>query len=99
MTASRYGQEVNGWLFSQGRIVDEMGKDIENIGNYNSDYLFRYFQEKQKTNPSIVCFYIGFSDKTAIFGDGWVPDADYDATQRDWYKVAIGSDKVMFTKP
>lgn len=99
MTASRYGQEVNGWLFSQGRIVDEMGKDIENIGNYNSDYLFRYFQEKQKTNPSIVCFYIGFSDKTAIFGDGWVPDADYDATQRDWYKVAIGSDNVMFTKP
>lgn len=31
--------------------------------------------------------YIGLSDDTYLDGSGWVPDADYRPTQRDWYPV------------
>ena len=34
--------------------------------------------------------YFGLSDKTYLDPSGWVPDAGYDPTQRDWYKDGFG---------
>jgi methyl-accepting chemotaxis protein len=32
--------------------------------------------------------YVGFEDKSTVFSNGYIPDADFDCTQRDWYKDA-----------
>ena len=39
--------------------------------------------------------YFGLSDKTYLDPSGWVPDAGYDATQRDWYLDGIGHDSMV----
>ena len=44
-------------------------------------------------------FFVGFNDKTFVDGAGWVADASYDPTTRDWYKGAAGSDKTYISAP
>lgn len=99
LTASKYAEELNGWLLSQGKMIDEMVSDLEYYNNYDPQVLLKYFEAKQKPNPHIICFYAGFNDRQFISGDGWVPDADYDCTQRDWYKQAVAANKVIYTAP
>lgn len=43
--------------------------------------------------------YIGFEDKTLIDGSGWIPPADFDPTQREWYLNALASDSVAISSP
>lgn len=92
-------EQMNGWMMSQGKMVTEMVNDIENIGNLDEAHLMTLFSEKMKDNPYIISFYIGFSDKRTVFGDAWVPGADYDCTQRDWYKAAIEKNGLAYTAP
>ncbi len=99
MASYSYAEKLNGWLMSQGEIIDEMANDIEVIGNYELDYLYNYFAEKQKPNPHIYCFYAGFADKSTVFGDGWEPESDYDCTIRPWYTAAIQAGGVAYTDP
>lgn len=44
-------------------------------------------------------FFVGFNDKTFVDGAGWVADASYDPTTRDWYSGAAGSDKTYISAP
>lgn len=100
ITASeKYTEQLNGWLVSQGKMIQEMANDLEHYNNYNIDNLFSYFQAKQKPNPYILCYYAGFNDKRFISGDGWIPDASYDCTQRDWYKQSLSSNGLIYTPP
>lgn len=32
--------------------------------------------------------YVGFQDKSTVFSNGYIPDADFDCTQRGWYTSA-----------
>ncbi len=98
-SAMVYGEQINGWTMAQGKMVSEMVNDMQNVGNYDSSYLFSYFQAKQKENSQIISFYAGFSDKRFISGDGWVPDSDYDCTTRDWYTAALAKNGLAYTAP
>lgn len=97
--ASTYAEQINGWTLSQGKMISEMVNDMQNIGNYETAYLFDYFKNKQVENPHIISFYAGFSDKQFISGDGWTPPTDYDCTQRDWYTAAIAKNGLVYTAP
>lgn len=97
--SNQYAEQLNGWLEAQGKMIDEMANDLTYNDDYNIQKLFNYFEAKQKPNPHIISFYMGFSDKQFISGDGWVPDADYDCTQRDWYVAALKSEGIIYTSP
>ena len=43
--------------------------------------------------------YIGLSDKTYLDPSGWVPDADYDPTQRDWYLDGANASSIVYGAP
>ena len=99
VSSEKYAKEIDGWMQSQGKMIEEMTNDLGYYNNFSSDYLLNYFEAKQKPNPYIICYYAGFNDKTFVSGDRWVPDADYDCTSRDWYKAAIASGKLIYTAP
>ncbi|MCT8977796.1 methyl-accepting chemotaxis protein [Clostridium sp. CX1] len=99
ITAEKYSEQLNGWLTQQGEIVEEMANDLQYYDSYDSDRLLNYFIAKQKSNPNVLCFYIAFKDKSMISGDGWIPPADYNPAEKDWYKLALNSDKITYTKP
>lgn len=98
-TAKMYAEQLNGWMTSQGKMVSEMVNDMQIINNYDGKYLLNYFAQKQKENPQIICYYIGFADKKVVFGDGWVADADYDCTTRPWYVEAVKKNGLVYTSP
>lgn len=50
-----------------------------------------------KGNQNVEDFFIGFRNQPFVDGTGWVPPADYDATARDWYKLALKTDQVVIT--
>ena len=43
--------------------------------------------------------YVGLSDKTYLDPSGWVPDADYICTERDWYKEGQSNSSIGFGAP
>ncbi|OGO77388.1 MAG: hypothetical protein A2Y23_11335 [Clostridiales bacterium GWB2_37_7] len=97
--SNQYSEQLNGWLEAQGKMIDEMANDIQYNDDYDLQRLFSYFEAKQKPNPQIISFYMGFADKQFISGDGWVPSADYDCTQRDWYVAALKTEGLAYTSP
>ncbi|WP_237737341.1 methyl-accepting chemotaxis protein [Clostridium carboxidivorans] len=42
---------------------------------------------------------MGFKDKRYLDGSGWVPDKDFDCTQRDWYKDAVKKNGLVYSQP
>ena len=97
--SNQYAEQLNGWLEGQGKMIDEMANDLQYYNDYDLQKLFAYFEGKQKPNPQIISFYMGFFDKQFISGDGWIPDADYDCTKRDWYVAALGTEGLAYTSP
>ncbi|WP_406542679.1 cache domain-containing protein [Clostridium ljungdahlii] len=43
--------------------------------------------------------YLGFKDKRYLDGTGWIPDKDFDCTQRYWYKDAVQKNKLVYSEP
>ena len=63
VSSEKYAKEIDGWMQSQGKMIEEMTNDLGYYNNFNSDYLLNYFEAKQKPNPYIICYYAGFDDK------------------------------------
>ena len=43
--------------------------------------------------------YVGLSDKTYLDFSGWVPEAGYDCTERDWYQFGLSQDVMAVGEP
>ncbi len=68
--------------------------------------IFRHLVKQAALDPNITSLYFANNVKwnerggIGVFSDGWVPDADYDQTKRDWFvdaKKANG--KIVYTAP
>ena len=99
LATNKYSEEINKWFECQINAVDEIVFNVNFDNNYEYDHLYNYLLERNKTNSNILDNYIGFPDKTMACGTGWVPPADYDCTQRDWYKDAGKSNIAIISKP
>jgi len=99
LTAEKYSHQMDSWTSEQKTILDGISTELEYNQNFNADYLFKYFEYKQKPYKHIICFYVGFENKVFISGDGWIPPADYDCTKRDWYTEAKKANKIIVTSP
>lgn len=99
LATDKYSEEINKWFEYQINAVNEIAFNIDFDNNYEYDHLCNYFVEKNKTNSDILGYYMGLPNKMMPTGTGWVPPADYDCTQRDWYKDAEKSNTAVFSKP
>ncbi|WP_243186831.1 methyl-accepting chemotaxis protein [Clostridium muellerianum] len=97
--SGKYSEMINGWIDGQGKIVKEIGSNIEQMDINDNNKVLEYLQEKTKDNPNTAGAYMGFKDKRYLDGSGWVPDKDFDCTQRDWYKNAIQKNGLVYSEP
>ncbi|MFI0473370.1 methyl-accepting chemotaxis protein [Halomonas sp. HMF6819] len=42
---------------------------------------------------------LGLPDGGLIASDGWIPDADYDAREREWYQSAVAQEGTIISQP
>lgn len=99
LNSQKYGENINGWLEGQGKILSEIGDSIENSKNFDKDTILPYLNSKVKSNEYTTDVYLGLRDKTFWDGSGWTPEADYDCTTRNWYKQGMENNKLTYTTP
>lgn len=98
-SSEKYSEMINGWLDGQAKILNEIAYSIEKDDSFEEGQVLSYLQSKIKTNPNTSDVYIGLANKKMLDGSGWVPPADYDCTQRIWYKTAMEKKQLIFTTP
>ncbi len=69
-------------------------------GSSDEEYIQNILTSVSEDHTEASDIYVAFSDDRAFFGSGWVPDDDWIATQRDWYKESAASpEKFIITQP
>lgn len=91
--------EINGWLSTQGQIVNEIADSIVAMSDLDKGKILDYLEMKMEANPYSTDVYMGFSDKVFLDGSGWTPDKDYDCTSRGWYKDAVTAGGLHYGEP
>ncbi|MBK1811917.1 methyl-accepting chemotaxis protein [Clostridium sp. YIM B02505] len=99
VSAEKYAEYINGWMDGQGKILNEIKSNIEGRKQLDDAELLDYLKSKLKSNPSTTDVYMGFKDKKMLDGSGWTAPADYDPTQRVWYKTALANKALTYTEP
>ncbi len=101
MASQRYSTEIDGWLKIQMNDLDNIKEDIESDPGYYDDARISAMlaSKLDKTDGQVLDYYIGFHNKHLLSGTGWEPDADYDCTQRVWFKQAVNRGRTVITLP
>lgn len=97
--SDKYAEIINGWIGVQGKIVDEICDNIEQMDISDDKSLLNYLTEKTKSNPYSLAVYMGFKNKKYLDGSGWVPNGDFNCTQRIWYKNAVKKGGLAYSEP
>lgn len=90
--------EIDKWMALQKDSLDETLNSILYNNNYDYDYVYKFLESQSEKNEGNA-YYIGLSDKRFVSGTGWIPPAEYDITEREWYKEAIMIDGIYISKP
>lgn len=95
-----YTEQINGWLSVKGQLLCDAAKSLETSGNFNEEYLRKYFKSELDSNNGCLDIYAGFEDKKFINGNNEekIP-AGYDCTKREWYIQAKQNDAAVFSEP
>lgn len=99
MASQKYSEIIEGWLLTKTKFIDSMVVDVEYNNKYDINYLKKYFREQAKGNKDIICIYAGFNDNKFASSDGWVPSADYNCSEKDWYKEIIRKNGISYSSP
>ncbi|MEG2917041.1 MAG: methyl-accepting chemotaxis protein [Clostridium sp.] len=89
----QYEQDL-GLIGENNVFLRTIGKDEESLKQ-----AVRLFKNYTTSNTEILSIYAAQPDKVMIAEPAWDIPADYDPTQRDWYKMAVANpNKVVWTE-
>ncbi|NUU75048.1 methyl-accepting chemotaxis protein [Paenibacillus xylanilyticus] len=90
--------EVNGWATAQAKVIETLGKIIEDtvpLNEIGMDHLQAFQMPSNKED--IATIYFGLEDGTYMDGAGFMPDATFDARERPWYVETKASNQLTFS--
>lgn len=77
--------EIENWSQDIISGLNQVKNTLDNI-QLSDDELMEYLKTTMNKNESYKSgVYIGLSDNRLVEPSGWIPDADYVVTERDWY--------------
>lgn len=99
-TSNVYAEDINGWV---DRILGELKvyQDAINKGPFDNDQEILAFMETSLgVNEAYpVGLYMGDDGGAYLDASGWVPDADWVLTERDWYVEGCEHGELAFGEP
>ena len=100
-TVSDFSNQINAWLELESQKVSDIGDEIryQKYDTDNRDGAYDYLLNKISDMPEMYAIYFGCPDDYACFSDGWIPDADYIISERQWYIDAAASETAIITEP
>ncbi len=91
---------VQNWLSIQKTLLNAIADNVQIKKSYqDGELLAQDLAEMQKTYTYVLSFYMGQQNGGWIDSTFWVPEADFIAYERDWYKQAAASDGTIITDP
>lgn len=96
-------QEVDSWFGSFFGLLENVGAAAKYVKG-NEKAIMPLLETIKKSNDDIsTVFWAGdvpYKDGGFFYdATGWVPNADYDQTSRDWFRLAKAQNKVIVTDP
>lgn len=90
----------DGWIGKNAKVVESTNNILENATDgVHIDRSYLQNHKESSNSGNINSIYIAIGNKIFVDSNGWVPDAGYDATSRDWYKGAVESGKTFISSP
>lgn len=84
--------EIENWSQDIVSGLNQVKNTIDNI-NLNKNELLDYLKTTMNKNDSYKNgVYIGMSNNRVVDPSGWVPDANYVVTERDWYLEGLNNE-------
>lgn len=93
--------KLSSWLTEKTSVIEStanmfIGYEFDKYNTTCLNFLVNYAESDEQ----IYASYVGYSDGSSIFSDGWVPEpGEYDVLTRDWYVQAAASDTPIVTDP
>lgn len=98
--SQKYAEEISAWT---SRIFGELQvyqKTIEEDNFANDAAVLKYMETTVGKNDAYpVGIYMGDDSGVYLDGSGWVPDADWVLTERDWYVDGKDNEELAFGEP
>ena len=86
------GTEImEAWFVRHLGYIDAITADFSSATDISPEALFPALVKHAERNDDFFAVYAGYTDGSAVFNDEWVPDSDWIATERDWYRGAAAS--------
>lgn len=98
LEANNIAKDIDKWIGLQKNTIEELLENLIILDNFEYDFTFNLLNQAISRNPENE-YYIGFADKNLISGSGWIPDASYDLTTRDWYQGAMATNDFYISEP
>ncbi|MCR5342326.1 MAG: methyl-accepting chemotaxis protein [Butyrivibrio sp.] len=100
MEAKANAAEIAGQMSTMVSYYNGLGDTLEK-STYADDnaYLGALLPGMDEYPGVVIDVYLAIGKESFYDGGGWVPDADYDPTSRDWYKNAIGKSSIIIGEP
>ena len=100
---TQIGREFSAVLSAQGFMtkswVSERSRQITAMGEKATDPKIGDFFKLGAKAGNFFAIYMGYADGRSVFSDDWVPPADYNIRDRDWYKLAASAGRPIVTPP
>ena len=78
---------IDTWIDSRGQLVEKNAVLLQKP-DFTREMALMFFESLLLANDDVSDVYAGFADNTGIFGIGWKPPPEWQATQRPWYRAA-----------
>ncbi len=100
-TVSDFTNRIEAWLELEAQKVTDITNTLayEKYDTERRDEMYDFLVAQASELPEIYALYVGCPDNFCSFSDGWVPDADYIITDRQWYIDAAATEKTIITDP
>ena len=79
--------------------ADEMANTVNSVPMSDAQIKSLIEQAKEFDQSMQPVLYIGWSDKSTVFSNGYVPKPDFDVTSRGWYKAGLNYDTLTGSEP
>ncbi|WP_026495015.1 methyl-accepting chemotaxis protein [Butyrivibrio sp. WCD3002] len=100
MEAKANAAEIAGEMSEMVSYYNSLGDVLEKSAYADDAAYFRALEPGMAAYPDVVIdVYLAVGTENFYDGGGWVPDADYDPTTRQWYKNALGKSSIILGAP
>lgn len=95
-----YAASASGWLERETAAIDTVVEYMASMNELEDEHILDYIIQLSENSTIGSSFYIGCSNKKFFDGGGWVPEAGWDCTTRQWYVDAVNAEGTkVFSEP